>query len=173
MHTAIQIYVLIYNLFHGRTCIVPEQQCHLYLFELLLSLRRLVAYFVHPPALQSLISVDSLEDVSINYIAQSRCWYLGGSDSVDWRCRFRGVCKILRTLPSGHKMKLDFFHGFRITGLTLGNLNWKKWAIVDFCKINLSLATKQRLYRWNLPIPTKMSRPTRVPRRIGCGRNGT
>ena len=60
----------------------------------------------------------------------------------DYRCRFEGKFKTLRSLPSGHGIELGFFHGCRITGLTLENLNWQKWAPSDFSKKYLIIVHK-------------------------------
>ena len=38
-------------------------------------------------------------------------------------------------MPSGHGIKLGFFHSYRIIGLTLENLNWKKCSTEIFLKI--------------------------------------
>jgi len=35
-----------------------------------------------------------------------------------------------------------FFHGCRIIGLTLENLNWQKWALGDFSKKSLIIVHK-------------------------------
>jgi len=56
----------------------------------------------------------------------------------DYRCRFEGKIKTLRSLPSGHGIELVFFHGYRIIGLTLENLNYQNWAPKDFSKNHLS-----------------------------------
>jgi hypothetical protein len=73
--------------------------------------------------------------------------YLGGTDTVDYRCRFHGECKTMTTLPYEYGIMIGFFLRHKITGLYLEILNWKKWATMDFLKIQLSAATKQRLYR--------------------------
>jgi hypothetical protein len=39
---------------------------------------------------------------------------------------------------SGHGIDQVFFHGCKITGLTLQNLNLENWAPVDFHKVHLS-----------------------------------
>jgi len=41
-------------------------------------------------------------------------------------------------MPSGHGIELGFFHGYRIIGLTLENLNYQNWAPKDFSKNHLS-----------------------------------
>ena len=64
----------------------------------------------------------------------------------DYRCGFEGKFKTLRSLPSGHGIKLGFFHDYRIIGLTLENLNWQKWANGDFSKNNLSYATNKHCF---------------------------
>ena len=61
----------------------------------------------------------------------------------DCRCRFEGKFKTLRSLPSGHGIELVFFHGYRIIGLTLENLNWQKWAPSDFSKKSLIIVHKE------------------------------
>ena len=83
--------------------------------------------------------VDNLDDVSINYIMYP-CHYgtLVAMTSGDYRCRFEGKFKTLRSLPSGHGIELGFSHSYRITSLTLEKLNWQKWANGDFSKNNLS-----------------------------------
>jgi hypothetical protein len=40
--------------------------------------------------------------------------------------------------PSGHGIKLVFFHDNRIIGLMLVNLNRQKWVPIDFSQNNLS-----------------------------------
>ena len=52
----------------------------------------------------------------------------------DYRCRFEGKFKTLRSLLSGHGIELGFFHGYRIIGLTLENLNYKKCSTEIFLK---------------------------------------
>jgi hypothetical protein len=44
----------------------------------------------------------------------------------------------LENFVSGYGIEQVFFHGHRITGLTLDNLNQKRSALVDFYKIHLS-----------------------------------
>ena len=61
----------------------------------------------------------------------------------DYRCRFEGKFKTLRSLPSGHGIELGFFHGYRIIGLTLENLNWQKWTPRDFLKKSLIIGHKE------------------------------
>ena len=61
----------------------------------------------------------------------------------DYRCIFEGKFKTLRSLPSGHGIELGFFQGCRITGLTLENLNWKKWAPRGFSKKSLIIVHKE------------------------------
>jgi len=56
----------------------------------------------------------------------------------DYRCRFEGKFKTLRSLLSGHGIELGFFHGYRIIGLTQENLNYQNWAPKDFSKNLLS-----------------------------------
>ena len=68
--------------------------------------------------------------------------YNGGRDTGDCRCRFEGKFKTLRSLPSGHGIELGFFHGYRIIGLTLENLNWQKWANSEFSKKSLIIVYK-------------------------------
>ena len=68
--------------------------------------------------------------------------YTGGCDTGDCRCRFEGKFKTLRSLPSRHGIELGFFHGYRITGLTLENLNLQKWAASDFSKKSLIIVYK-------------------------------
>ena len=62
--------------------------------------------------------------------------------SGDYRCRFEGKFKTLISLPSVHGIELGFFHGYRIIGLTLENLNWQKWAPRDFSKKSLIIVHK-------------------------------
>jgi hypothetical protein len=52
--------------------------------------------------------------------------YHDGRDTENCRLRCHGKWKTLRNLPSGHGIKLGFFHGYKTIGLTMGNLNWKK-----------------------------------------------
>ena len=61
---------------------------------------------------------------------------------MDYRCRFEGKFKTLRSLPSGHGIELGFFPNYRIIGLTLENLNWQKWAPSDFSKKSLIMIHK-------------------------------
>ena len=60
----------------------------------------------------------------------------------DYRCRFEGKFKTLRSLPSRHGIEQGFFYGYRITGLTLENLNLQKWAPSDFSKKSLIIVHK-------------------------------
>ena len=60
----------------------------------------------------------------------------------DYQCRFDGKFKTLRSLPFGHGIELGFFDGYRITGLTLENLNWQKWSPSDFSKKSLIIVHK-------------------------------
>ena len=57
---------------------------------------------------------------------------------LDYRCKFEGKFKTMRSLPFGHGIELGFFHGYKIIGRTLENLNWQKWAPRDFSKNHLS-----------------------------------
>jgi hypothetical protein len=61
--------------------------------------------------------------------------YRDGRDTGECRYRCHGKCKTLRTLPFGHGIKLGIFHSYRTISLTLGNLNWQKWVLIDFVKI--------------------------------------
>ena len=63
----------------------------------------------------------------------------------DSRCRFEGKFKTLRSLPSRDRIKLGFFHGYKIIGLTVENLNWQKWAPSDFSKKSLIIVHKVAL----------------------------
>jgi len=60
----------------------------------------------------------------------------------DCRCRFEGKFKTLRSLHFGHGIELGIFHGCRIIGLTLENLNCQKWAASDFSKKSLIIVYK-------------------------------
>ena len=60
----------------------------------------------------------------------------------DYLCRLEGKFKTLRSLPFGHGIELGFFHGYKITGLTLENLNWQKWAPSVFSKKSLIIVHK-------------------------------
>ena len=79
--------------------------------------------------------MDSVDDVRTITAANP-------SDKVPYRPRHRGLpmlifmatVKPLRSLPSGHGIELVFFHGYRIKGLKLQNLNWKDSTPVDFSK---------------------------------------
>jgi len=62
--------------------------------------------------------------------------------SGDYRCRFEGKFKTLRSLPSEHGIELGFFHDYRLIGPTLENLNWQKWAPSDFSKKSLIIVHK-------------------------------
>jgi hypothetical protein len=97
--------------------------------------------------------------------------YLGGSHIVDCRCRFCGEYNTLRTLPSEYGIMLGFFS--RPQNYKRHPRESESKEVVDFYKIQLSWTTKQCLYHWNLEIPIKMSGSTRVPIRVGCGRNNT
>ena len=81
-----------------------------------------------------LVSIKSLtHDVKGTLVAMT----LG-----DYRCRFEGKFKTLRSLPFRHGIELDFFHNCRIIGLTLENLNSQKWAPSDFSKKFLIIVHK-------------------------------
>ena len=62
--------------------------------------------------------------------------------SGDYQFIFEGKFRTLRYLPSEHGIELGFFHGYKITGLTLENLNWQKWAPSDFSKKSLIIVHK-------------------------------
>ena len=76
-------------------------------------------------------------------------------------------------MPFGHRIELGFFfHGYRIIGLTLENLNWQKCAPRDFSNKSLIIVHKAAFVSVkNLAIPLKMSGSTRVPKRAGYGRS--
>ena len=80
--------------------------------------------------------MDSVDDISINYVAQPNCQGILLA-LVPWTTDADFVA-IVRTLLSRYGIELVFFHGCRIIGLTLENLNWQKWTIVDFYKNRIS-----------------------------------
>ena len=49
----------------------------------------------------------------------------------------------MRYLPSGDRIELGFFHGYKIIGVTVENLNWQKWAPSDFSKKSLIIVHKE------------------------------
>ena len=58
--------------------------------------------------------MDSLDDVSINYIKYPHCYgMLVATTPVDYRYRFKGKFKTLRSLPFGHRIELGFFLGLQ------------------------------------------------------------
>jgi hypothetical protein len=61
--------------------------------------------------------------------------YRNGCDTGECRYRCHGKYKTLRTLPFRHGIELGIFHSYRTISLTLGNLNWQKWVLIDFVKI--------------------------------------
>ena len=83
--------------------------------------------------------MDSLEDVSINYIMYP-CYYgvLVAATPVDYRYRFKGKFKTLRSLPSGQRIELSFFLGLQNYKPHHGEPELAKVGPRDFSKNHLS-----------------------------------